>query len=166
LAKKVCLIGDFAVGKTSLIARFVNNVFSDKYLTTIGVKIDTKDVTTASHGAVKLVIWDIAGKDVLSTTDYAYVRGASGLLVVADGTRAHTLTTAERLKSSAESVIGEVPVVLLVNKSDLGELWEIPEAKIRSLKEEQRWNVFLTSAKTGTHVERAFMALTQAMVTD
>ena len=79
LTKKVCIIGDFAVGKTSTVARCVHNVFSDKYLTTVGVKIDTKEVVLEdSEKTVKMIIWDIAGTDRFSAVEFSYLRGSSG----------------------------------------------------------------------------------------
>ena len=84
--KKVCLVGDFAVGKTSLVARFVNHTFSDRYLTTVGVSIKTKIIERAPVGKLKLIIWDIAGEDKFSRAAERYLHGAHGLLVVADGT--------------------------------------------------------------------------------
>ena len=90
--KKICVLGDFAVGKTSTVARVVHNVFSDKYLTTVGVKIDTYVYEPEGAGAkpMKLVIWDIAGTDRFNAVEYSYLRGASGYLLVVDGTRPDT----------------------------------------------------------------------------
>ena len=93
-AHKVCMLGDFGVGKTSLVARFMRNTFSDRYLTTVGVKVDSKEVDCGEQGAVKLVVWDIAGGSALDALNMSYLRGAGGLLLVADGTRASTMRTA------------------------------------------------------------------------
>ena len=87
LARKICMLGDFGVGKTSLVSRFVRNTFSEKYLTTVGVKVDSKEVDRGGRGPLKLVVWDIAGKSALDALNMSYLRGASGLLLVADGTR-------------------------------------------------------------------------------
>ena len=77
-ARKICMLGDFGVGKTSLVARFVRNTFSDSYLTTVGVKVDSKEVALANGQTQKLVVWDIAGKSALDALNLSYLRGASG----------------------------------------------------------------------------------------
>ncbi|MFN6951418.1 MAG: Rab family GTPase, partial [Albidovulum sp.] len=85
IQKKICLLGAFAVGKTSLVARFVRSTFSDKYLTTVGVKIDRKDLDLPGT-PVTLMLWDLAGEDEFNTVQMSYLRGSAGLLIVADGT--------------------------------------------------------------------------------
>lgn len=156
-ARKVCIIGDFAVGKTSTIARFVHNVFSEKYLTTVGVKIDTREVDLDDR-RLKLVIWDIAGSDRFSAIEFSYLRGAAGYLVVADGTRSHTLDVANRLRAEARERYGEVPAVLLLNKADLDSEWDLDEQVVGRL-EAAGERVFVTSAKTGANVDEAIVAL-------
>lgn len=160
VARKICLLGDFGVGKTSLVARFVRNTFSDKYLTTVGVKVDSREVATPS-GARKLVVWDIAGKSALDTVSQSYIRGASGLILVADGTREPTLRSALYLQVQARTALGEVPAVLLVNKLDRVDDWEIKPATIAELR--KTLPVFETSARTGDHVEAAFAALAERL---
>lgn len=155
--KKVCMVGDFAVGKTSLTQRFVNNVFSDKYLTTVGVKIDTIEIDTT-----KLVIWDVAGRDALSPINVSYLVGASGYLLVVDGTRHETLKQAEALKQTVENRIGEVPFVLVINKYDDCDNWLV-DNNITKQFEEKGWTVILTSAKDNHNVEQAFSLLNERM---
>jgi small GTP-binding protein len=156
IAKKICMLGDFGVGKTSLVARFVRNTFSDKYLTTVGVKVDSK-LVEAGGSSVKLVIWDIAGKSALDTLNQSYLRGASGLILVVDGTREPTLRSALYLQMQANSVLNTPPAVLLVNKLDLIDKWEILPATIAELR--KTIPVFETSARTGDGVEAAFAEL-------
>lgn len=156
-SSKVCIVGDFAVGKTSTIERFVNNQFSEKYLTTIGVKIDTKEVL-ADDIDLKLIIWDIAGSDRFGEIEFSYLRGASGYIFVADGTRSKTLSAAEDLRKQAEERYGELPFVFLVNKSDLGRDWEIKDEHLDLLRQ-SCGDVFITSAKTGENVEDALTRL-------
>ena len=91
IKKKICLIGSFAVGKTSLTRRFVSNEFSDDYLTTLGVKIERRDVEYGRTKTVNLMIWDLAGRDEFAQVQKSYLVGAAGLLFVADGTRRETL---------------------------------------------------------------------------
>ncbi len=110
IAKKVCIIGDFAVGKTSTVARFVNNIFSEKYLTTVGVKIDTKDMTLADGRKLRMVIWDIAGSQRFSAVEFSYLRGAQAYLLVADGTRRETMDSALALREAVEARFGRAAV--------------------------------------------------------
>ncbi len=159
ITSKVCIIGDFAVGKTSVTERFVNNHFSEKYLTTVGVKIDTRQIECPDRGVLhKLVIWDIAGSDRFDTTQLAYLRGANGYVYVADGTRASTLRSLVDLKEQLSGLYGEVPAVALVNKSDLQTEWEVDDKQVDALRAHFP-NVFKTSAKTGDEVERAIDSL-------
>jgi len=162
IQKKICLLGSFAVGKTSLVKRFVHGKFSDRYLTTIGVKIDKKIVQTHNY-TVNLVIWDLAGEDEFQKVRLTYLRGASGYLLVADGTRRETLNKAMVLKAGAEAVIGKRPFVLLLNKIDQEHNWEIEPNLIDDFVQ-KNWLVMTTSAKTGQGVEEAFQMLTRKML--
>jgi small GTP-binding protein len=151
IQKKICLLGGFGVGKTSLVSQFVHSIFSEKYLTTIGVKIDKKSVPV-DRTQVELVIWDIYGHDDFQK------------LLVADGTRQATLETVDELQRLTEDTIGRVPFVLAVNKADLRAQWQIDTGAI----EERRragWHVVETSAKTGDMVEGAFATLAREMLT-
>lgn len=160
ISRKICLLGDFAVGKTSLVARFVRNTYSDKYLTTVGVKVDSKLVQRPG-GAIKLVIWDIAGKSALDLLNQSYLKGASGLMLVCDGTREPTLRSALYLLMQARSTLGDPKAVLLVNKLDLVDKWEILPHTVAGLRETMP--VFETSARTGDGVEAAFAALAELL---
>lgn len=161
LQRKVCLLGAYAVGKTSLIRRYVHSMFDDRYLTTVGVRVDKK-VLQAGSTEIMMLIWDLAGEDSVMRVDMRRCRGAFGLIYVADGCRAHTLDTVLRLAHEAEEVVGPVPRVLLLNKADLIESWEFPPGT-RERLEEEGWTVFLTSAKSGAQVEEAFQTLALAM---
>lgn len=163
LQKKICMIGDFSVGKTSLIARFVRQTFSDKYLTTVGVKIDTKVVNLADGREVKLVLWDIEGNDKLTTTTTSYLRGAAGYFLVVDGTRRQTWESAVNLQQSVATQIGEKPFILLLNKADLREQWEIGK-KLVEQQLQCGWHIIHTSAKVGKGVEEAFSRLATYML--
>lgn len=162
-ARKICMIGDFSVGKTSLVARFVHSTFSDAYLTTVGVKVDTKEVSLDDGDALKMVVWDIASTDALKSVNKAYLMGAKGYLLVVDGTRASTLETARILHAQVQETLGAVPFVVLANKADLASDWEIDEADLSALAGPEGL-VVKTSAKLGTQVEAAFAHLGQAMM--
>ena len=161
IQKKICLLGGYGVGKTSLVARFVHSIFSDKYMTTVGVKIDKKTVTLERE-TVDLVIWDIYGQDDFQKVRMSYLRGASGYLLVIDGTRRQSFDTAVELQQSAEQTIGAVPFVVVVNKADLSDQWQITDEQLASLAA-RGWDVVKTSAKTGAEVEQTFTALARAM---
>ncbi len=161
VSKKICLIGDFSVGKTSLTQRFVSNTFSDQYLTTVGVRIETRTVTLSPEQEIKLVVWDIAGADELSTISKTYMQGASGYLLVADGTRKQTLNSAHQLHKSIQKQWPDLPYIGLLNKADLGTQWEIGEEEIARWPEVANWQK--TSALTGEGVEDAFLQLARKM---
>jgi small GTP-binding protein len=162
IQKKICMIGTSGVGKTSLVSRFVHSFFSDKYLTTVGVKIDKKTLLV-DRMELTLMIWDLAGLDELSwQLNRSYFRGASGYLLVADGTRAGTLDLALEIHRDVVEAIGALPFVLLMNKADLRPQWEIGDDRIISLVT-RGWMILRTSAKTGEGVELAFTALARLM---
>src|SRR3984885_13254997 len=98
IQKKVCMLGGFGVGKTSLVRRYVQTIFSDTYLTTIGVKIEKKTVNVGS-ASVALILWDIAGEDEVKTIRTSYLRGAAGYFLVVDVTRGETLEIAKSIQS-------------------------------------------------------------------
>jgi small GTP-binding protein len=162
LQKKICLLGSYSVGKTSLVRRFVESIFTDIYHSTIGVKIEKKVVRTGNE-QVDLVIWDIHGEDILQKVQVSYLRGISGYLLVVDGTRRQTLEDALTLNERITATVSNVPVLLVINKVDLIDQWEIDLDRQAQLAE-KGWEIFRTSAKTGELVEEAFLRLTQAML--
>ncbi|MGD0306352.1 MAG: Rab family GTPase [Candidatus Acidiferrales bacterium] len=156
------MLGSFSVGKSSLVRRFVSTIFDDTYLTTIGVKIEKKVVKAASE-EVMLVMWDIHGDDIYQHVPMNYLRGMSGYLLVIDGTRRQTLIDALSLAERVTKEIGRVPALLVLNKCDLMDQWEIDDGQQSKLKKDG-WIVVTTSAKTGDGVEKAFLQLAEAMV--
>ena len=162
IQKKICMLGGFAVGKTSLVARYVSSIFSDKYLSTVGVKIDKKQLNVDGKD-VTMMLWDIYGQDDFQTVQPSQLRGMSGYLLVVDGTRRATLETARQLQEKATEAVGPVPFILLLNKLDLAAQWEIDEPAFFKLVEDG-WRVVRTSAKTGEGVEEAFELLARAML--
>jgi len=162
IQKKICMLGSFAVGKTSLVQRFVQNIFSEKYHTTIGVKVDKKLVKVGEQ-ELSLILWDIAGEDGYHVIRSSYLRGASGYLLVVDKTRRNTLDVALEVNVKAQEALGNVPHLLLLNKWDLDGKWDIDEATIGELIK-NGWDVVKTSAKTGLGVEEAFIKLATRMI--
>ncbi|BAZ24088.1 small GTP-binding protein [Kalymmatonema gypsitolerans NIES-4073] len=157
LQKKICMVGAFATGKTSLVSRFVNSIFSDKYQTTVGVKIDKKTVNLGDK-ELNLILWDLYGEDEFQKVRMSYLRGSSGYLLVVDATRHNTLEKALNLQNRVEETIGQVPFILVINKSDLADEWEISNSEIDELRQ-KGWTVIKTSAKSGLGVEKTFQTL-------
>lgn len=159
VSKKVILIGHFGVGKSSLVQRFVHQKFSDKYITTIGVKIDKKIVEVDGF-QVTMIIWDIAGEDSQQKVPTSYRLGAHGALYVFDISRPSTYENIQTELEYLEEIIPGIPVQVLANKSDLMSEEERQEI-IGNLPTN---DVFETSAKSGLHVEEAFALLAKSMV--
>lgn len=164
IQKKVCMVGTFAVGKTSLVRQFVESVYSEKYHTTVGVKVDKK-VIAVDDKEVMLVLWDIEGAQTGFDLRQSYLRGAAGYLLVADGTRPDTLANAIDLQQRTEATIGKMPFVLLVNKADLQQQWRVEAPQLAQLRADN-WLMTTTSAKTGQGVEDAFATLARRMIKD
>ncbi len=162
LEKKICMLGSFAVGKTSLVRRFVESIYSDVYHTTVGVKVDKK-IVPVNGREVSLVLWDIYGEDDYQKMRWSYLRGASGYLLVADGTRKATLEKAFELEQRARQEAGPIPFVLVINKVDLLRDWEL-DSRLEAQLAAQSWNVLRSSAKTGEGVEESFTLLAQKML--
>jgi small GTP-binding protein len=162
IQKKICMIGTYGVGKTSLVERYVQGKFEDKYLTTLGVKISRKPVNVKGQD-VNLVLWDLAGEDKLTTVKPMNLSGAFGYLLIADGTRANTLEALFELQERVQAVVGDVPFTCVINKLDLREQWEVNDASLARL-DELGWKHLLTSAKSGEAVEELFLSLAERML--
>lgn len=165
IKKKICLLGAFAVGKTSLTERFVNGRFEEKYLTTVGVRISQKVMPPIqAPGAGRMVqhaflIWDIAGLEKFDHVADNYFRGASGALAVADLTRPETIEDLERFGARFLSVNPEAKLVLIGNKDDLFDGDRGTLGRLKGLSREYATACLLTSAKSGAGVEEAFLEL-------
>jgi small GTP-binding protein len=158
---KICMLGATGVGKTSLVERFLRSIFSDTYRTTIGVKIEVRQVRRGDREA-DLVVWDLSGQDEFQGVRLSYLRGASGYVLVIDGTRPETVATAVTLHAAARTAIGDVPFVAMVNKADLVASWDI-DARDLDMLARMGWRILRTSAKTGAGVAEAFEALVDAI---
>jgi small GTP-binding protein len=156
MQKKVCMVGLFATGKTSLVQRFVHSRFSERYLSTVGVKIDRKEVEVDGT-PVTLLLWDLAGRDGFEDITPSYLRGSHGILYVADGTRRESWEQLGELRAIAREAAGDVPCVLAVNKADLTDQWALSRPEEDRLAAE--WDLVRTSAKSGDGVEEAFRRL-------
>jgi len=162
IKKKVVMLGAFAVGKTSLVQRFVNSMFSEKYQTTIGVKIDQKTVVVDSS-EVNLLLWDIHGEDDYQKVKPTYIMGSSGAFIVIDGTRIATLSIGNELIETVKKTAPNSIIIVLINKSDLKGEWDITETDINNLRS-KGYEVIETSAKTNEAVELAFNKISQLML--
>ena len=165
--RKVCLLGAFAVGKTSLVRRFVHGVFDERYLTTLGVKIDTKTVELEDR-TVKLVVWEIEGADpddddssTIRSRMQTYLQGADGVLVVVDGTRAVTVATARDIVGDFTRQNPGVPLVLMLNKSDRADEWQVDPRQLEGFPGLSQ--SFTTSALSGENVEATFTFLAELL---
>ncbi len=159
IQKKICMLGDFAAGKTSLVRRFVEGRFDDRYLSTIGVKVSRRKMALADGQEVHLLIWDLAGSEEFVGVQQNYLRGAAGAVLVCDLTRQSTLESLEKYAQRLSTVSPGVPIVLLGNKNDLVDARQISDGNLETVAQNLRTTWFTTSAKTGENVERAFADL-------
>lgn len=157
------MLGDFAVGKTSLVRQYVEGIFDDRYLSTIGVKISRRTVTLPRR-PVHLLIWDLAGSEEFSGVQASYLQGAAGALLVCDLTRAGTFASLETYASRLQALNSRVALMIAGNKSDLEDQREIEPDRLAELAGRLDAAWFITSARTGVGVEDAFSALAQHMV--
>jgi small GTP-binding protein len=162
IQKKICMVGLYGTGKTSLVQRFVHSMFSERYLSTVGVKIDRKPIQV--DGAdLTLVLWDLAGRDGHEDITTSYLRGSHAVLYVADGTRRETCDQLPELRALVREAAGEVPEVLALNKSDLKEAWALAAGDEQALS--QAFDLVRTSAKLGDGVEEIFLRIGRATLT-
>jgi len=161
--KKVCILGARAVGKSSLIKRFLSAKFSDGYSATVGANIE-KIVLDIDGDRVQLMLWDIQGEDRAGQAFTHYLKGASALIYVVDGTRLGTLEAAMELRKEAEDHLGcKPPSIMLFNKSDLAKRWEISSSMINDVESDGIF-ALLTSANEGSGVNTAFNLITRVIL--
>ena len=165
--RKVCLLGDAGVGKTSLIRRFVYSMFDDKYVSTIGTKVSSKLLQVGDESdlkRVRLVVWDLMGQIQFKRVRETALLGAQGALVVADITRPESLVAVEEWISALNDVAGDVPAVLIVNKVDLAESAKVTLQMAKEIAARHNMPYYFTSAKTGMNVDEAFRVLASLIV--
>jgi small GTP-binding protein len=157
--KKICLIGDPAVGKTSLIRKYVTDVFDDKYIGTLGTKVTKKRVLIEQpeiNYDLTLAIWDILGQKEFQRIQNMAYRGAKGVFLVCDLTRKETLDNLMEWRNAIEKITNEIPIIILANKCDIDNQ-AFGEQEIQSMSKNLKDAPFiLTSAKTGNNVDEAF----------
>lgn len=165
--KKVCLLGDFAVGKTSLVRRFVYERFEDKYLSTIGVKVSRKaTVVTHQDQLVDLgiIVWDLAGSEEFRQMRASYLRGAAGVVMVCDLTRPETFHHLPAYWEDVHQICPAAELSLAANKTDLVEKLRLSSSEIEAYAASLHIPYYLTSAKSGDQVETLFRQLGQLML--
>ncbi len=166
IQRKICLLGDFAVGKTSLIRRFVYNRFEADYLATIGVHISRKEVVFPEQDiSVILVIWDLAGGELTESLEEAYYRGGAGALLVADALRPDTFATLKTYALSYTRINPKAALVFAANKIDLVSDTTLHTERMAAIAAPWQAPFFLTSALDGRHVNDAFQALAAKLIT-
>jgi small GTP-binding protein len=160
IQKKICMVGVYGTGKTCLVQQYVHSIFSVKYLSTVGVKIDRKRLRVGNDD-VTLLLWDLEGRDGSRDITPSYIRGAHGIIYVADGTRRETVEQLSDIRTIVTDTVGDIPSIIALNKVDLTEDWKLTAADEESAGGEGLHRL-RTSAKTGEGVEEAFQWLAEA----
>jgi len=162
--KKVILLGDGAVGKTSLIRQFVFDKFGDEYITTVGTKVTKKEMRL-SGTEVTLTIWDVLGQQDFSRVQHRAFQGAHGMMLVLDLTRPETYQSwLQYWIPECMKITGAIPLIALGNKADLVNGRKVSGDMMAAFGERFACNVYDTSAKTGIHVEEAFTRMCELLV--
>jgi len=162
LQKKICMLGSFAVGKTSLVRRYVDSIFSDNYVTTIGVKIDKK-IVAVKDTELALILWDVYGEDNHQSVMPSYLRGMAAYVLLIDPSRPATFESAQNLHNLVLETLGQKPFVLVLNKSDIKSEWEINDAIYNELST-AAISTIETSAKTDTGVNEVYQTIANTLV--
>jgi small GTP-binding protein len=159
---KICLVGDAKVGKTSLVRRYVMDMYSDEYIATLGTKISKKNLIIKRNNNeinLTLSIWDVLGQKELKNIQKMAFQGAKGAMFVCDITRGETLESVLTWISEVTKVTGEIPIILLANKCDLTDEYAFSEENIKIYSSELNAPYFLTSAKYGDNVIKTFFRI-------
>ena len=167
LSKKVCLLGDFAVGKTSLVRRFVYDLFEDKYLSTIGVKVSRKVVAVPRDGAaieLTMMLWDLADSKEIDSIRASYLRGTAGAVAVCDLTRPSTVDGLYEYSRDLRAINPGAHLILAGNKVDLTDQQTVTGAQIEAAALDIKAPFYLTSARTGENVDQVFRHLARLLV--
>jgi small GTP-binding protein len=155
---KIVMVGDFGVGKTSLVRRFVDNSFSEEYLSSIGVCISKKNINDSL-----IMLWDIEGKTELKPIFNQYLNGAKGFIIVGDVTRISTIESISKHIQLCQQSSPDAPIIVSLNKKDIKADTIYSKDKIKKLSS----NIILvieTSAKSGDGVSDIFSKLDSKIV--
>jgi small GTP-binding protein len=171
ISHKICLIGDFGVGKTSLIRRFVDRQFSDKYLSTVGVKISRKSIEVGNSEQQKIItlqllIWDIEGSTKFKGVSASYFQGAKGAIIVGDVTRPESLENISEHIQAFLKVNPQGKIIVALNKSDLIDAEYLEKyCELYSFSDNKSFvSTYASSAKSGTNVDQIFQSLAHSMI--
>jgi small GTP-binding protein len=164
IQKKICILGDFSVGKTSLVERFVYDRFDNKDLKKIGVEISRKSVELGGDRMAHLLLWDLAREENFSGLQANYLRGAAGALLVCDLTRQETLSTLEAYAQQLHAIQPQAQIVIVANKYDLNKQREIDRTDLEITATKLGAPYFLTSAKTGRQVPEVFFTIASKVI--
>lgn len=167
ISKKVCLLGDFSVGKTSLVRRFIYDRFDDKYISTIGVKVSRKTIIIPYGNdvlEVTLMLWDLAGSEEFTDVRASYLRGSAGAILVCDLTRKDTLMQLTNYVDDLRSVSPDAQLVVAANKSDLMAQHQVSIDQVSAVADKLQAPFYVTSAKEGDEVENVFRHLARQIV--
>jgi small GTP-binding protein len=165
--KKVCMLGDYGVGKSSLVRRFIYERFEDKYLSTIGVKVSRKTVALYHENKaidLSIILWDLAGSEEFNQFRANYLRGASGIMLVCDLTRPATLQHLPSYLEDMNKVCPVADIILAANKADLVDEQRIKIPDIEAMVGGLNIPYYLTSAKSSEGVEAIFKQLGHLMM--
>ena len=165
-SNKIILTGDYQVGKTSLIRRFVENAFKRDYISTIGVQISKKTIHLTEENKMNFIIWDIGGQSFQMAPYRArFYNGANAALIVVDRTRPDHLKSVEKWYNDIKASIPKnIPIVIVGNKSDLSDDIVISKEEIREMAKKFDFHYILTSAKTGENVNDAFLYIAYRVI--
>ena len=166
IQRKVCLLGDFAVGKTSLVRRYVYNKFDSNYLATIGVQISRKEIVMQGKNPVQvtLVLWDLAGGEIFSKLEESYYRGGAGAFLVADISRPETFQSLNSYATTFTRINADAKLLVIYNKIDLLPDPAVFEESIQAFSARWQAPYFMTSALTGVAVENAFERMAELLL--
>ena len=162
ISRKICLLGDFAVGKTSLVRRFVYETFEDTYTSTMGVKVSRKTVAVPfEHNISELtmMLWDVAGNKEYDQMRASYLRDVSGAILVCDMTRFETLVSLQGYAATLLEINPQAKIIVAANKHDQIDNTELTRGQVEDTAALVNAPYYLTSAKTGDHVEIVFRHL-------
>ncbi|TFG05596.1 MAG: GTP-binding protein [Promethearchaeota archaeon] len=163
---KICLLGEAAVGKTSLVYRFIENKFRDNYKSTLGVNLLKKDLNVDNYGKVSAQIWDLGGQESFKSLRKLYLEGSNGALLIFDTTNRKSFDKLNDWISSFRESRGNRPLLLIGNKIDLEDKKKVEDAEANELASINDMNFISTSAKTGANVEIAFKDLIKTILDD